>query len=521
MLCAGASVAQSTQLAGRVQSFAKAHDVYASLGGQQAVAIGDFDRDGRVDVCGVQRSRGELHVGFLEQDDSYTLRRISSRKLDWVGDLAAADFDGDGDLDIAVPSDGYEPDSAGELRIFINPGSTARTADWQDVLVFRFANANHINDIRVVDLDRDGKLDIVARSRATTNRIILAFQGATLAQWTTQLFTTSYSNVRPEGLHVADLDGDGTAEILGDGWLLVATSTSKPWRDGAARTVLWSEKARWFQKAVKLDAADIDRDGRMDIVVVKAEGGDGDLSWLSCAGDPRQSTPKDWTEHVVKQNVGQMHHVECHDFDGDGDSDILVGGFRPQDDGLRIYYQARDPGTWLEQRVAAQGCYHGGVVDRDRDGDPDILAIDGYRGRLFAFENITPSGAANSPDASLYVAKSGRVARSGPFPVAARSSDTLDLEWRAAVAPIGVLAIAPKLALGSARFPCGEALDLDLATPPYLSLAVTLDAAGRAATQVQIPAQISSGRAALQAIFLDTAAQTCALRVSSAYELAW
>ena len=123
-------------------------------------------------------------------------------------------------MDLAVPSDGYSSGAPGQLLILRNPGVNPRSADsWTDHQVFQFSSANHINDVRLRDMDGDGKIDVVARSRSGTNRIIVALQGSDLDTWTTSVFQTTYNNQGPEGIHVEDLNQDGVISVQewGDG----------------------------------------------------------------------------------------------------------------------------------------------------------------------------------------------------------------------------------------------------------------------------------------------------------------
>ncbi|MFK7738795.1 MAG: FG-GAP repeat domain-containing protein [Planctomycetota bacterium] len=505
---------------GRQQFYAAPVSVYPSLGAQQAVGIGDFDGDGLTDFAGIDDGPDVPHIAFAETNGTFATLPITTIGLDWVGDMQAADFDGDGDLDLAIPSDGYANGSAGELRIFANPGAAAaRTAPWPDTTVFALSSANHINDIRVRDMDGDGKLDVVARSRSGTNRIIVSLQGSSLASWSTHVFATTYSSVGPEGVHVEDLNGDDTPEIIGDGWFLHATNTSAPWTDGAANRIDWSTSNRWYQERTKLWADDVNGDGAMDILVVKAENGDGDLSWLECTTDPLASTPADWIEHIIKVDVGQMHHVQTGDLDGDGDCDVLVGSFRTNTGGLRAFYNRGGAvPDWTEDLIAARGCYHGGIVDQDGDGDPDIVAIDGYRKPLRYYENITASGQDNSLQADLRIGASGEEPRPGPFPVCAQAGDTLALAWRGPAGGLAVMYGANVLAPSVASLGC---LGLQDISGTFVSAApLLLDAQGTASSSLVIPAALPPGAIAMQGLVVQPNG-SCFARLTAAFDLRW
>ncbi|HEY8995626.1 MAG TPA: VCBS repeat-containing protein [Lacunisphaera sp.] len=66
-----------------------------------------------------------------------------------------------------------------------------------------------------------------------------------------------------------------------------------------------------------LTAADLDRDGRMDLLFCEAQ--DNEVRWL------RQTAPGVFEERLLAKDLKAPVHVEAADMDGDGDLDVLVG----------------------------------------------------------------------------------------------------------------------------------------------------------------------------------------------------
>jgi uncharacterized repeat protein (TIGR01451 family) len=163
---------------------------------------------------------------------------------------------------------------------------------------------------------------------------------------------------------VADLDKDGTMEVIGGGYTLFAL-------DGATGSQKWHadppvSNARIWPGVV---VADIDGDGDLEIVTahgygyVRALRHDGSLYWSD------QPTPG-----------YELRSLAVYDLDGDGDLEILVASTRAYDQWF-VYEHDGTPyaGSW--PRLAdsgpgyASGCFNENiaVADLDKDGRGEII----------------------------------------------------------------------------------------------------------------------------------------------------
>lgn len=226
-----------------------------------------------------------------------------------------------------------------------------------------------LHDVEIADLDGDGRLDIVARGQsyfsASGDKIYLYYQRAN-GTWDKRILPVTGG----EGLAVADIDGDGRPDIVIDRiWL-----QNPHGHTGAAewRTHTYSRSWKWPHVTVAI--GDVNGDGRADIVLAPAEGAGSRyrISWFEA---PRDRSAE-WPEHVVDAGVETVHHfVGVADFDKDGRMDITSAmmhqGTPPAE--VKVYLNLGAGRDWSKQVLATTGSHNMRIVDIDGDGDPDLF----------------------------------------------------------------------------------------------------------------------------------------------------
>ena len=230
-----------------------------------SVAAGDLDGNGYPDLVvaggevapGDRRGRGGVAVVL---NDGRSLRPRGPLLLpgdDRVRDVAVADLDGDGNVEVVVLDGGIVAvlwDRNGELepgpRLTAPPPADAdRLGQW------RFA---------LVDADGDSRLDVVSwvsgsRLHGIPSYVVL-HRNAGNRRFTTEVAATVDDYLG--SVAVADFDGDGDVDLVGNG---TEDRLNRLVNRGDGRFDLTRQATR--VRGEDLQPADVDADGRQDLVM--------------------------------------------------------------------------------------------------------------------------------------------------------------------------------------------------------------------------------------------------------------
>jgi len=271
-------------------------------------------------------------------------------------DGEACDIDMDGDLDLVL----------GGLVWFENPGSESSESGGNWIL-HRIAD-HETHDVEIADINKDGLWDVITRdqsafSNPSGNTIHVWYQiNDTL--WQEQVINCPHG----EGIKVFDLDGDQDTDIIIGGIWYENT--------GNKDTVAWSEHVftEWHPDA-SIEIADINRDGRHDIVLAPAELAKQyyRLSWFQAPSDIKDGK---WSEHVVVDSIEcVIHSLKVADMNMDGLPDILYAemhqGADPDEVVLMLNIQKGK--EWDKLVLGTRGSHVLQVLDYDNDGDLDFF----------------------------------------------------------------------------------------------------------------------------------------------------
>ena len=346
-------------------------DSHPDVSGPYTVVSADIDGDGDKDLVATS-TLGNKVVWFenLDGQGNFSEPKIITSNMDYPLDIAVADIDGDGDLDVIAVST-YDD----KLAWFENLDGLGTFGPLQLLATVEYAQT-----VRVKDMDGDGDLDIIAGG---DNKVIwfenLDGQGTFGPEK-----IVANDIVSTESIEVVDIDGDGDLDVVVVDWMMDIVA----WYEnidgqgtfGPARIIADGTTAT-NTVAVK----DIDNDGDLDVVSVF---GENSIAWfentdgLGNFGDP----------NIIAPNVGFAYKFYVEDLDGDGDNDILAS----------LYIEKKI--IWLEndgtgnfgtpQVIYSEGFTPIGLTADDFNGDGKMDVAAGISGsnKIIWFENKGPLG---------------------------------------------------------------------------------------------------------------------------------
>jgi hypothetical protein len=330
-----------------------------------------------VACCPEYETVGRSSFGLLDPGTAWTRHTIHDA-LEGADGVDLADVDGDGDLDA---TSGWE--ESGIVTVSLHPADP--TTAWPTVRV----NASllyGVEDAVFADIDADGRIDVVSASES--KRISIHFAPAlnadllTPSAWTTVTLTAATNVQRWIKVDVADMNADGRLDIIAGGKVSPATvgiftaptnpRTASAWTYAAAGAVGWT---------MGLEARDVDSDSDLDIVLSDREyisNSDGTRTY-TLQGTRWLKAPS-WTNHPIGTVAGNGKFFQAVDWDGDSVMDVIDG--RSSATFNQTYLKQSSDGwmTWTETAIAqpsSVGHYHD-VAIGDIDGDSALDYVFSY-----------------------------------------------------------------------------------------------------------------------------------------------
>ncbi len=306
----------------------------------------DLDQDNDLDI--VVSILGNIYpddsvvgrVELFEQTETGFVRHILLPDVRRVADVQPGDFDGDGDIDLAVAVFGY---SRGEILWLENHGNF----QFEDHLLLTAPGTIHVP---VSDYDQDGDLDIAAIVSQDEEEL-WGFENDGTGQFTAKRLWFSVNfDLGSAGLVQADLDQDGDTDLIlpvGDN-LEDFDAYPQPyhgcyWFENLGNWKFAEHRISDLGGTYAANVGDLDSDGDFDVVLVSMTNNwqnpnNASVVWLENQGDQTFNTWQIATSPIHMVTVG------LGDLNGDQKLDIVAGSLNFR----RPYERIGRVSAWLQ-----------------------------------------------------------------------------------------------------------------------------------------------------------------------------
>lgn len=341
------------------QSF-KEHVIIEDYGNAVSIAAADLDGDGDIDI--VASSFNSNYLAWLENDgfQNFTKHIIAENLTNaFVVDLAHIDNDDDLDIVLAVKGDDL-------ILWFSNDGAGDFT---KDTIVSNWESAScimakdHLNNLDL-DINKDGYTDILASSNSPGDKISW-FENDGAQNFTEHILKENWSWARYST--ACDIDEDGDVDIIA-----TARNGDSPtdkgdiiWfvNDGFQNFTEDTIVYNWGEPS-SVQAADFDKDGDLDLAAtfVFAQ----EVAWFENIDNNFD------VKHTIKTNFNGAFSVAVQDYNDDGWLDIAAEAWIGQL--ASVFYNNTDK-TFTEEQFCSDNWELIKIfpTDLDQDGDFDIL----------------------------------------------------------------------------------------------------------------------------------------------------
>ena len=337
----------------------------------------DMDGDDDPDILGAT----DKGIYWAENYSILPFRKVpfsSKKTVTWdfwdAKDTCSVDMECDGDLDILGCGDKNNESLIGWWE------NAGEKTDWNlHEISMTFKDPYRICP---ADLDKDGDMDVLCISKSDNKLAWWENRNSESLGWIYHQVAGDLKEA--SGVKAADIDRDGHIDIVASA---ISSNCIKWWKNNGYSSS-WTEYEIQGTSAAEpgaMDVADINGDGWIDVAATSKS--DFFVYWYENDGPPGDGA---WEQHpalaIGKQYLAEQD-IRAADMDNDGDIDLFLGG--------RGYYPLFSEnldgagGLWSYNAILTANLksYATDLADVDMDGDLDFFSADLTNNGVYWFEN--------------------------------------------------------------------------------------------------------------------------------------
>jgi len=368
----------------------QAHDI-ADIRGGYAVAVADFNSDGRLDV--MANSLGVPEVAWLENPTWE--RHVIVPDVPGIVNQAIADIDGDGTPEVAFQSSFAMQAANSEGINWVARSQGNPAGSWNAAPVDRWETSHHV---AWADADGDGKLELFNAPLLGAGSVAPEYdQDMASFFWYDQGgFTRHLINDEIPGIihRIRPVKWDGGDR---DALLMASFEGITLYKaTGSGEGMTWTKDilspGHDSEPAPRLGASDVGvgtSGGNRILASVEPWHGNEVVVYTDNAGR--------WQRRVIYDGISSGHEIAVLDLNGDGYADIIANDNSRVSErnpnatpGVDVFFSPTDPATgeWTHVRIDSEygmnGCVGG---DMNNDGRPDVVCT-GSGAKIRWYENL-------------------------------------------------------------------------------------------------------------------------------------
>ncbi|MHA1915400.1 MAG: FG-GAP repeat domain-containing protein [Promethearchaeota archaeon] len=281
------------------------HVITSNFDGVFFINIGDVDKDGDIDVLGPGSFSNE--IAWWENNGTSFVRHNISTNYQYPYSINSFDVNGDGDIDILTTG-------TASVDWWENDGNENFTQHQISIGYPEISSEGHAS-IFAADLDMDNDTDICtgSTSSAFTGEICAWVNDGT-ENFTKIELTTNYARVHD--LKPIDMDNDGDLDICANS----ATLNTVDWFENIGNlTFIKHIVGSNYRGPDTLFPIDLDDDGDIDIIGTAYLADK--ISWFENVGSC------EFTEHIISSGFNGAATCHAIDVDNDSDIDVIGGAY--------------------------------------------------------------------------------------------------------------------------------------------------------------------------------------------------